>query len=134
MRQWGRDPADGALVADEQPIADDNIVAVVVTYLPEITKLRALVAKVAPQVKRVVVVDNGSGEPAEAWAGITGPTVSLLQQRGNTGIAAAQNAGVAAARRLGGHFVIFFDQDSRPSERHVEQIIEAYRDGIAAGF
>jgi rhamnosyltransferase len=134
MRQWGRDPADGALVADEQPIADDNIVAVVVTYLPEITKLRALVSKVAPQVKRVVVVDNGSGEPAEAWAGITGPTVSLLQQRGNTGIAAAQNAGVAAARRLGGHFVIFFDQDSRPSERHVEQIIEAYRDGIAAGF
>jgi rhamnosyltransferase len=121
-------------VAHDEAIAADNVVAVVVTYHPEMTQLRSLVSTLVPQVQEIVVVDNGSCEPPEAWAGLAGPAISVLPQGRNTGIAAAQNAGVAAARRMGGRFVVFFDQDSRPSERHVEEILEAYHGGIAAGL
>ena len=109
----------------DEAVTSDDVVAVVITYHPEMTQLSALMSKLAPQVKEIVIIDNGSSEPQEAWAGIAGPAVSILPQGGNTGVAAAQNAGIAAAGRLGGRFVIFFDQDSWPSEGHVTELLDS---------
>ena len=98
-------PADGAR----------GIFAVLVTYNPDPAKVASLVALLRSQVERVLVVDNGSANAtALAAACAELPAITLLSLDSNTGIAHAQNAGVALARQQGARYIVYFDQDSTP--------------------
>lgn len=100
-----------------------GVVAVVVTYRPDLAATTVLLRALAPQVEHVVVVDNGSGPAAvgalRAEVGDRGEVVAL---DGNLGIARAQNVGIARARALGAAAVLLSDQDSVPAPDMVARL------------
>jgi len=104
-----------------------NIVAVLVTYRPDLPVLETLLKVLAPQVAGIVLVDNGSG--AAAQTGIR----NLVDGQGravlwtdNRGLAAAQNAGIADARAMGAAAVLLMDQDSLPAPDMVAALRAAF--------
>lgn len=87
---------------------------IIVTYEPELNNLKRLTQCAEDAGFLPVLVDNSEKHPLEKQ------TVSshshVLSMRGNAGIAAAQNAGVCYAKKLGAQVIVFFDQDSTADE------------------
>ncbi|WP_182111763.1 glycosyltransferase family 2 protein [Actinotalea sp. JY-7876] len=107
-----------------------GVVAVVVTFRPEVGLTSALLAALAPQVDRLVVVDDGS--PAATVSALRAAAdacgATLLATGSNNGIAAAQNAGVAWAREHGARAVLLSDQDSLPAPDMVARLLGGLAD------
>jgi rhamnosyltransferase len=101
--------------------------AVVITFRPPASVLDNL-AKVRPQVDRLVVVDNGSSpellSPFHAAAQDLGFT--LIENGVNLGIAAALNTGVRWAKAQGFQYVALFDQDSTVTESFIPAMLAEY--------
>jgi rhamnosyltransferase len=112
-----------------------TVVAVVAAYRPD-PSLAGTVRSLLDQVSQVVVVDDGSpaeSEPVLAALAEAGATV--VRQPQNTGIAAALNAGVAAARsRWNPDFFLTLDQDSRPVDEYVRRGLAGFARAAAAGI
>ena len=106
------------------------VVAVVVAYHPEQNRLTQLLARLAPQVAHTVVVDNTDCLPPATLQ----PNAQLtqLQLGHNTGIAHAQNLGIAGAKQLGATHVLLMDQDSLPPPDLVAQLLAAWARDDAA--
>ncbi len=114
-----------------------KVCAIAVTFNPDLRKLERMLLALAPQVGRVVVVDNGSanvGEVAVLVASTSG--ARLLSLGRNLGIGAALNRGVDEARRELVDAVLLMDQDSVPSSTMVadlERGLEAASKGNVRG-
>lgn len=112
-----------------------TVVAVVAAYRPD-PSLAGTVRSLLDQVSHVVVVDDGSpaeSEPVLAALAEAGATV--VRQPQNTGIAAALNAGVAAARsRWNPDFFLTLDQDSRPVDEYVRRGLAGFARATSAGI
>lgn len=104
-----------------------RVVAVVVTYGPDVAETRRLLEAVRAQVADTVVVDNGSAEPVLAdlreAAAATG--ARLVELGANHGIATAQNVGLEHATGLGATHVLLLDQDSLPTPDLVDRLVTA---------
>jgi rhamnosyltransferase len=104
-----------------------QICAVVVTYFPKAGCADNLAA-LAPQVGKLVIVDNGSSgesiEPVEAAARRLGAT--LLRLGANLGIATALNAGLKFARAHGFQWLATFDQDSQCTPGMIEEMVRVF--------
>lgn len=113
-----------------------RVVAVVVTYQPEIESLTNLLAALTPQVQDVVLVDNGSHEDLVNHLETLATTFDFqfVALRDNMGIAEAQNIGIERARDLGASFILLSDQDSLPEPDMVARLLEAYHDATARGI
>ena len=87
------------------------------------------------QVGHVVVVDDGSPAGSEAvLAALAEAGALVVRQQQNSGIAAALNAGVAAARaHWNPDFFLTLDQDSRPTGEYVRRGLATYAQASAAG-
>jgi rhamnosyltransferase len=101
-----------------------GVCAVVVTYRPDVDALRAALAAIGPQVRALVVVDNGSPGIVPALVD-TGAV--LLQQPMNVGLARAQNIGIEWARAHACSHVLILDQDSVPGPGMVDALLEAWQ-------
>lgn len=102
------------------------IVAIVVTYQPELGVLEQLMTALIPQVDSVVLVDNGSHMDLATWnreRQAHADEVLLLSK--NRGIAAAHNVGIKWARNRGAKFVLIMDQDSIPSPNMTAKLLDA---------
>jgi len=112
-----------------------SVVAVVVSYCPDERLFRALDA-LAPQVARIVVIDNGSDAAAverlEAAAGNSGDKLRLILNGGNAGLAAAQNQGIRFALDDGADWVLLMDDDSIPEADMVAAMLAAHEAHPAA--
>ena len=102
-----------------------GVVAVVVTFRPDVAVTSVLLRALAPQVEHLVLVDNGSdAATVEALraelATVDGELVALGT---NLGIAEAQNRGIERARALGARAVLLSDQDSVPAGDMVERLV-----------
>jgi rhamnosyltransferase len=116
-------------------IAPVRICAVVVTFNPDIDRLREQLTLLAPQVDRIVLVDNGSAPAASChFAALADGNIEQQLLGSNTGIAHAQNVGIAAARQDGATHVLLMDQDSLPAPDMVMQLLQALLDKNAAGI
>lgn len=104
----------------------DRVVAVFTSFQPT----RSLVehcAAVAPQVRQVIVVDDGSGAAFEpVLVELEGVGAVVLRQATNSGIAAAMNRGFVEAQRAAAEFVVTFDQDSEVPEGFVDALVQEY--------
>ncbi|WP_201838733.1 glycosyltransferase family 2 protein [Microvirga zambiensis] len=89
-----------------------RIVAVAVTYNPDIDVLAQTLQSVTSQVQHLVVVDNGSGNIEDIRSTAAELSAHLVDNPNNIGIAAAQNQGVAYARAEGFSHVLLLDQDT----------------------
>lgn len=111
-----------------------NIVAVIVTYYPQLKVVGALLDALRHQVQAVVVVDNGSDEKFSSWLeqyqvqGVHGVFLGI-----NTGVARAQNVGIDWARRQGADCVVLFDQDSLPPDDMIYRLALAMQTKQAEG-
>ena len=89
-----------------------RILAVAVTYNPDLTLLGQVLESVAPQVQGAVVVDNGSANAGDVRALASAVQAHVIENQGNLGIATAQNQGVALARTKGYSHILLLDQDT----------------------
>lgn len=113
----------------------EAIVAVIVSFNPGHDRLRALLEAVAPQVARVVVVDNGSARRSGdfLFALKLQLAFELIEFGQNRGIAAAHNAGIRYARDQGYGYVLLLDHDSLPAPGCVAELLKAHRKLVGAG-
>ncbi|MGY6129495.1 glycosyltransferase family 2 protein (plasmid) [Paraburkholderia strydomiana] len=108
-----------------------HVVAVIVTFNPDIPTLQTMLESLQAQVSRTVIVDNGSaGLIAEQIEQLALRHVCVLESlQANLGIAAAQNRGLAVAMRVEfdrpghHHYVLFLDHDSIPASQMVEKLV-----------
>jgi rhamnosyltransferase len=92
--------------------APDSVIAVVPTYHPD-PEVELRLRRLAKQVGRVVVVDDGSGSTADGvLERIEQDGVTVLRLERNSGIAAALNRGVERALEDGADYVLNVDQDT----------------------
>ncbi|MEP7191482.1 MAG: glycosyltransferase family 2 protein [Actinomycetota bacterium] len=113
-----------------------KVIAVIVTHRPQIRATLALLHALRPQVDDVVVVDNGSTpdsvcELREATGALG---VTLLDLGSNRGIGAAQNVGIAWARKRGAAFLLLSDQDSIPADDMVARLLAGFGRAVATGL
>lgn len=108
------------------PSAQDSVCAIVVTYHPDLNLLNELLVNTAPQVERLVVVDNGSSGVALAWLRQQQDGgLAVLELGDNLGIATAHNRGIEWAREQGFRHVLLLDQDSVPAPHMVKRLLAA---------
>lgn len=116
-----------------------HVAAVVVTYFPDLDRLRTVLQALAGQVDGVFVVDNsGDGRTTEGIAAVcAGIAATLLPQATNCGLAAGFNTGLRSARQAGFTHGLLMDQDSLPQEGMARRLVETWvresgQGGIAA--
>jgi len=104
--------------------ACDSVCAVLVTYHPD-AGLPERVKRVQRQVGAVIVVDNGSSEPAASMLRTLpqGPRLEVLYNGENLGIATALNLGVRRAVARGFSWALLLDQDTMPDEDMVDTLL-----------
>lgn len=112
-----------------------SVLAVVVSYHPDLDRLRALLTSVRTQATGVVVVDNGSPpDTVEALRGLSRQVgFELIEFDHNRGIAAAHNAGIQLARARHDDYVLLLDHDSCLRPACVAELVKAHRHLSAAG-
>ncbi len=108
----------------------NRISAVIVTYHPELKKLKEQVDRLVKQVQYVVIVDNNSAnanEIAEVFSeAIYAGVVNLYYNGENKGLGYAQNKGISIAVSLGTLYVLLLDDDSLIEENFVDNLISEY--------
>lgn len=103
-----------------------NVIAIVVTYEPDLEILKHLLDALTLQVKSIVIIDNGSNEDVESWCTKRHiPGVKVLSLGDNVGIAAAHNVGIQWAQSNGAEHVLLMDQDSIPETYMVHKLSDA---------
>lgn len=109
-----------------------NIIAVIVTYHPDVTQLLRLIEMAAGQVNQVLVIDNAT--PGFTSSAFPLSKVHVQVNNQNLGVAAAYNQGIEFARNLGASHILLFDQDSCPSLTMVEELVAAWNQREQQGF
>ena len=103
-----------------------HIVAVTVTYNPDLPALETLFQALSPQVTEMIVIDNGSSNKAAIMTtGARFANCRCFWLGSNTGIANAFNRGISEARELGASHVALFDQDSLPEPEMIDKLYAA---------
>lgn len=87
---------------------------IIVTYEPEMENLNRLVRCAQRADFTPVIVDNSRKNKVKAEE--MPEEIVIISMNGNAGIAAAQNAGIRCAEKMGAEIVGFFDQDSSADE------------------
>lgn len=118
----------------------DRVVAVISAFRPT-AAIIGHCASLAPQVARVIVVDDGSGEAAEVvLTALEAVGVLVLRQGENLGIGATMNRGIAEAaapmdRSVSpAEFIVTFDQDSEVPEGFVAALVDEHDRACRAGL
>ena len=114
------------------------IISITITYQPDLATLRKQLESLRSQVASMWVIDNGSSEAKlESLQRLCKEFNVALQTLGyNSGIAHAQNVGIAAARAEGATHILLMDQDSEASPSMVATLaetLEAVPHAAAAG-
>jgi rhamnosyltransferase len=106
----------------------NDVLGLVVTFEPS-DGLSANLRILLEQVPSVLVVDNGSGAETRLMLKQEAerhPSVEVLCNESNLGVAAALNQGFQWALEHGWQQVVTFDQDSQPGPGMVRGLMEAY--------
>ncbi len=104
-----------------------KIVAVVVSFQPDIAVLLENLELISKQVSQVVLVDNASPQQLAVLTRCQ-QVAAVMPQTSNRGLGAAHNIGIQYAKASGATHVVIFDQDSRPREDMVANLYAAWSD------
>lgn len=109
----------------DEHVNSQKIVAVIVSYHPELGNLTTLIKELKRQQVSSVLVDNGSLEASAVESLSELATVVRLPE--NVGIAKAQNIGIEYAREKHcAQLIVFFDQDSHIDEHFMTGLLKDY--------
>jgi rhamnosyltransferase len=112
---------------------NQSVAAVIVTYQPDLKALNDELLLLAPQVDGLVVVDNGSANVQDLRQLLLPFGAHLESLSANTGIAHAQNVGIALAKQRDVGYVLLMDQDSVPDAAMVAQLKQVMDDLVHQG-
>jgi rhamnosyltransferase len=102
-----------------------DICAIIVTYNPDLVELRDNLKLVAPQVAKILIVDNSTDQQLqEEISLLNSKTICVILLKGNFGIAEAQNCGLTLAFK-DYRCVLFLDQDSILPTTMVQRLCRA---------
>lgn len=106
--------------------------AVIVPYDPNLVRLRENLAAIAPQVSRLLVIDNGS-VTAAAIADLISfyPNAEFLENEENEGVSGALGRGFEWAKDHGIEWLLTLDQDSVSSSGMVDDLFALIADNVA---
>ncbi|NEG70353.1 glycosyltransferase [Bifidobacterium choloepi] len=108
------------------------ICAGIVTFNPEIKRLKANLEAIKPQVSKIYVFDNGSKNAKEISRLLTDfDPAEVIWSDDNKGIAAALNSLLKYSRRSGFSQILFLDQDSVASDGMVDILTRHLSDSTA---
>lgn len=93
---------------------------IIVTYEPALEHLSSLIKNVQTAGFLPILVDNSEKHPLKK--GMFLGEIQMIFMEGNAGIAAAQNAGVLLAKKLGAELIGFFDQDSQADAELIQKL------------
>jgi rhamnosyltransferase len=109
------------------------VVAIVVTYDPDLDLLSEQLSRLIPQVTEAILIDNGSLCDLVAWNALRESAAAAVIALGeNHGIAAAHNVGIQWARNRNAQYVLLMDQDSIPEPDMVQQLVFAISKRLSA--
>lgn len=108
---------------------DPTIVAVIVSHEPD-ARLEDVLDAALAQCAQVVLVDNASSE--EVRRGLrdrasAAPSLTLIENDENVGLAVAQNQGLEVARTVGADWILLLDDDSVPAPDMVARLLDGWR-------
>lgn len=112
---------------------NDSVIAIIVSFNPDINVLATNVESLKKQVDKVIVVDNFSINNEELVAQLS-REVEILSLDKNYGLAKAQNDGIREAKKMGATHVIIFDQDSIVDDNFVSEQLKGEKFLISEGF
>lgn len=95
-----------------------DVIAGIVTFNPELDRLKANIASIINQVDEIIIIDNGSRD-ATAFEKIVSSKVHVHLNEKNKGIATALNQIMEYAKRNSIKWVITLDQDSIVPENYI---------------
>lgn len=109
--------------------------AIVVSFEPNLDVLLRQIELVAPQVRKIWLVDNASSTSLALWVSSLGlqDKLELVQLPTNLGLGTGQNRGIQLARAAGGTHILILDQDSQPMSNMVKRLLAASDQLQAAG-
>lgn len=117
-------------IANSMAIASE-VVAIIISYNPDIERLRENLVAVAGQVSHVYVFDNKS-ENREDVASLEGNgNCSVIFNDTNSGLPVSLNEGCRYAIRCGARYALLLDQDSIVSDGMVSSLTECMGEGVA---
>lgn len=93
---------------------------IIVTYEPALEHLSSMIKNVQTAGFLPILVDNSEKHPLKK--GMFLGEIQMIFMEGNAGIAAAQNAGVLLAKKLGAELIGFFDQDSQADAELIQKL------------
>lgn len=100
-----------------------RVVAVVITYNPELERLKKNIASLLPQVQKIIIVDNGSKNIHSIEETFNVEKVYTKKLKKNVGIAKAQNIGFNEAKSYSADWVLTMDQDSILASDAVQKML-----------
>lgn len=108
-------------------IVNNKIVAVVVTYKPDLSILAQLLNALIDQVDLVIIVNNGSetNPSIQDIARKNPEQITVFHLGRNMGVAFAQNKGIEFAKEKKAQYVLLMDQDSIPESGMVQTLLSA---------
>lgn len=106
--------------------------AIIVTYYPDVALLSELVARLAPQVDAICIVNNGP--PLDDTLEQAASRTHLIQNPENLGVATALNKGIEFLDQTDCLYAVTFDQDSLPEPGLVSQLLRQGEELDRAGL
>lgn len=118
----------GNLQMAESMITINNVCAILVTYNPKIEELKENMESVINQVGGICIVDNSTDGDLQrkvlAFQDVD--TIHVISNKGNLGIAFAQNIGMDWALKKGYEAFFLLDQDSKLIDETVSKLVRDY--------
>lgn len=111
-----------------------RVLAVFAAFRPG-NELVENVARLSPQVNRVLVIDDGSGPEFEAlFTRLANTGCEVHRSEQNTGIGVSINRGFAAAAEIDAELIVTFDQDSTVGDGFIDALVDEYDRAVASGL
>ena len=102
---------------------------VIVTFNPQIERIRFQISRLLPQSNHVIIVDNNSRNIAELEQIIlvefNADNVHIIKNKRNEGLGFAQNIGIKKAIELGADKVLLMDDDSTVENNFIQELLRA---------
>lgn len=116
-------------------VSSVKVCAVIVTWWPDITRLRAVLSSLLPQVSGLVIIDNTPEDqlPVDLLAACSDVLLHVESSGCNLGLAGGQNKGVKWAAQQSFSHVLFLDQDSVPASDMLASLVSIESSLLAKG-
>ncbi|MEH7354721.1 glycosyltransferase family 2 protein [Neobacillus drentensis] len=125
----------GNLQMAESMLTIQDVCGILVTYNPNIDELKENLGSVIHQVGGICIVDNSTDDVLQekVLAFQEAETIHVISNKGNLGIAFAQNIGMKWALEKGFHAFFLLDQDSKLMEETVYKLVREYNYLVGQG-